>query len=393
MRTFLTILFILNVVTSIGQIKKYQKLIVAEFRVDTPRVGHFTYLVSYNFEDGNLKSKDTILGAETFKTNKDASFTRHVRFEFGRNFIYKKKYVVSGTGNVIDIENRKILIESGDNFISATGDSIIFHRANAYTGTGFLLLDLKSGNYDFINHEELNKYKNERSSPDKKYYLSIDQSQIPYKIKLHSTPGIEKTVVVDAGHGPNIRGGSFRPTIETHWINNHSFLYAVHKIGKMIDSIRMDTTAFFRPRYYHDVSIHEFNILSFTDKVYAEFEDIEQGDANDKFFEDKIGQTIYRTTGWDYYLLDTLQKKFSPYQYLELGNNFSMANKRSQDGYVVRYNNEIIGILPQSSKVVGDGVIAFEKGGNEIKIWSGKTRGWLTLKIPWISSLVGWVDE
>jgi hypothetical protein len=379
--------------TCVGQTKKYQKLIVAEFRIDTPRVGHFTYLVSYNFEDGYLLSKDTILGAETFKTNKDSSFTRHVRFEFGGNFIYKNKYVVSGTGNVIDIEKRKLLIESGDEFITATGDSILFHRANIFTGTGFLLLNLKNGNYDFINHEELNKEKKERSSPDKKHYLSIDKSKIPYKIDLHPSSGVKKTVVFDAGNGPNITSGSFRPTVETYWINNYTFLYSVHKLGKIMDSSQIDTTRFFRSKYFHDIRIHEFNISSMTDKIYAEFIDIKQGDANDKFFEDKIGQLIYRTTGWNYYLLDTLQKKFIDYQYHELGSNFSIAINGNQDGYPIRYYNEIIGSMPQSRKVVGDGIMAVEKGESEIRIWSNKTKEWSSIKIPWISSLVGWIDE
>ena len=391
MKTLLTVTLTLYLVACFGQ-TKHQKLIVAEFRIDSPRAGNFTYLVSYNFEDGYLKSKDTILGAETFKKNKDSSFTRHVRFEFGGNFIYKRKYVVSGTGNVIDIENRKLLIEHGDEFISASGDSIIFHRNNIFTGTGFLLLNLSNGKYDFINHDELNKDRQERNSPDKKYYLSIDKSKIPYKIKLHSSEGTNKTIVFDAGSGPNITNGGPFPTIETNWINNHRFLYCVHKLEKL-DSSRIDTSRQFNSKYLSKVTVREFDISTMTDKVFAEFPNVKQGDINGKFFKDKIGQTFYRTSGWDYYLLDTLQNTFVDYPFYELGNNFSIAMIDSSNSNAIRYYNDTIGNMSPSRKVVGCGIIAVEKGENEINIWSDKTKVWSSIKIPWISSVVGWIDE
>ena len=391
MKILLTTILSLFFCLCVGQ-TKHQKLIVAEFRIDTPRIGNFTYLVSYNYQNGILKSKDTILGAETFKKNNDSSFRRYVRFEFGGNFIYDKRYVISGTGNVIDIKEKKLVIEEGDDFISATGDTIIFHRANIFTGTGYLLLNLRNGKYGFINHDELNKDRQQRSSPDKNYHLSIDQSKIPYKIKLHFPSEKNKVIVFDAGNGPNITSGSQFPTIETNWITNHRFLYAVHKIQKL-DSSRIDTTSQFNSKYLSKVTIREFDITTMTDKIFAELENVKQGDANGKFFKDKIGQTIYRTSGWDYYLVDTLKNALIDYTFYELGNNFSIANTASSDGNIIRYFQDTIGRMSPSRKVVGNGIIAAEKGENEIKVWSDKTKVWSTIQIPWISSVVGWIDE
>jgi hypothetical protein len=391
MKTLLTTILSLLCIHCCGQ-TKHQKLIVAEFRIDTPRAGNFTYLVSYKFEDGILKSKDTIFGAETFKKNRDSSFTRYVRFEFGGNFIYKARYVISGTGNVIDIEKKRLVIEEGDDFVSAQGDTIIFHRANIFTGTGFLLLDLKTGKYDFINKDELDKDKEKRSSPDKKHYLSIDMAKIPYKICLHSSTGIKKTIVFDAGHGSNITSGSQRPTIETNWINNHSFLYAVHKTGNL-DSSRVDTTSQFNSKYLSKITIREFDIYTKSDRIFMEFDNVKQGDVNGRFFQDKIGQTIYRTSGFKYYLLDTVEKTFVNYDFYELGNNFSVENGPNADGSIIRYHKENIGNMSPSRKVVGSGIIAVERGEDKIAIWSDKTKVWSYIKIPWISSLVGWIDE
>jgi len=65
MRIFLFIFFIAFISKTFGQ--KYQSLIVAEYRIDTPSAGNYTYLVSYNFSDGELISKDTIVGRVVFK--------------------------------------------------------------------------------------------------------------------------------------------------------------------------------------------------------------------------------------------------------------------------------------------------------------------------------------
>jgi hypothetical protein len=391
MKTLLTILTFIFFNQCYGQIR-HQKLIVAEFRIDTPRVGNFTYLVSYKFDNGILKTKDTILGAETFKKQKDGTFSRYVRFEFEGNFIYKKRYVISGTGNVVDIEKKRLVIEEGDDFVSAQGDTIIFHRANSYTGTGFLLLDLKSGKYDFINHDELDKDKVQRCSPDKKHYLSIDKGKIPYKICLHSLTGTKETIVFDAGHGPNITSGSQRPTIETYWINAHTFLYAVHEIVKL-DSSRFDTSSQFNSKYLSKVTIREFDINTRIDKVFFELENVEQEDVNGRFFNDEIGQTIYRTSGFNYFRVDTIQKTIVDYPFSELGNNFSVENGYNPNGNIIRYNKDEIGNLSPSRKVVGNGIIAVEKSQDEISVWSEKTKAWLSIKIPWISSVVGWIDE
>ncbi|MEO6232480.1 MAG: hypothetical protein ABJB11_16490 [Ferruginibacter sp.] len=391
MKTLISSVLILFLFKCYGQ-TKHQTLIVAEFRVDTPRAGNFTYLVSYKFEDGELNSKDTILGAETFKKDKNGKFSRYVKFESGKNFIYKKRYVISGTGNVIDIQKKRLVTEEGDDFVSAQGDSLIFHRANSYTGTGFLLLDLNTGNYDFINHDKWDKDKAQRSSPDKKHYLSIDGEKIPYKICLHSFTGMKETIVFDVGHGPNITSGGERPTIETHWLNNHTFLYVVHKMGDS-DSSQFDTASHFNSRFLHNVIIREFDINTKSDKVFIELTNVSQGDVNGKFFKDEIGQTIYRTIGFQYYLLDTIQKTLVAYPFYELGNGFSVENYYNPDGNLIRYNKTEIGNMNPSKKVVGNGIIAVEKNREQIKIWSDKTKIWSTIKIPFISNVIGWIES
>ena len=392
MKTLLTIITFLFFIQCNGQIR-HQRLVIAEFRIDTPRAGNFTFLVSYNFDNGNLKSKDTIFGAETFRKDTSGRYSRYVRFEFGKNFIYKNRYIISGSGNVIDIEKKKLVIEDGDDFVEAIGDTLIFHRVNSYTGTGFLMLNLKTGRYGFINSNKWDEDKSRRSSPDKKHYLSIDKTEIPYKICLHTLKGNKQSIVCDAGYGPPMFGGSQRPNIETYWLDNHSFLYAVHRVGNPDSSIIYASERFHHLMYLSTVTLRRFDIETKSDKTFFVIDSVRQGNTNGEFFIDGIGQKIYRTSGFNYFLVDTFHQTLVAYPFLELGNGFSVETALNPDKKTVRFNQLEIGNLQPSRKVVGKGIIAVEQGQNKINIWSDITKAWTSIEIPWINNFIGWIDE
>ena len=385
MKTLLSITFFLILTHCLGQ-TKLQRLIAAEYRIDSPRVGNFTYLVSYNFANGLLISKDTILGVPT---NKKGVAGSYVRYDLGKKFIYKNRYVISGIGNVIDIQAKSLVMEESDDFISAQGDSLLFHRDNIFTGTGYLMLNLKTKKYGFINHDEIDKDKDRRSSPDKLHYLSIDQSKIPYKIWLHNSNGKKRIVVNDAGNGPNIMYSSQFPTIETYWLNKNSFLYAVHEI-------RFDL----EKKDYSKVTLRKYDITSNFDEVFFVLDSVSNGKTNGRFFTDNIGQLIYRSSGYFYHLIDTANNLLSNYPFYELGFGFSTANKSDKDGTILKYSSNEIGKLWCSNEVVGEGVIAVELGDigsnlaypKGIMTWSKQTNKWTTITIPWLSTIIGWVD-
>jgi len=354
---------------------KLQQLIVAE---NKPKDGNHTFLVSYKFRDGILTSKDTILGAGP-----------NVKYQFGENIIYKNRYVISSKGNVIDIKSKALVVEDSDDFISASGDTLIFHRNNLFSGTGYLLLDLVSGKYNFINDKERNTEREERSSPDKKYYLSIDKTEIPYKIWLCDSLGDKKIVVSDAGHGP-IYFTSELPTIETHWLDNNSFLYAVHQAKSNS-----------RKNAFSKVTLRRFFINNNSDTVFFIIDSVSKGYGNASFYLNKIGQTIYKTSGGEFYRVDTVNSKLSDYYFSEKGYYFSTSIRRTKEGTIIKYKNVDIGTHWTSNEVASDGIIAmaygkvssnlyFTKG---IKIWSNLTKAWTTIDIPWLSRVIGWVNE
>jgi hypothetical protein len=362
-----------------AQIKR-QSLIVAEYRIDTPKLGNYTYVVSYNFDNGKLVSKDTILGAQSHY--KYSIF----KFGFGNHFIYKNRFAISGSGNVIDTKTKKLMTENySDDFIAAAGDTLIFHRSNTYTGTGYLMLNLLTGSYNFFNHQRENREREQRSSPDKKFYLSISRSSIPYKINLCDTANNKTLLVKDAKHGPNCEFA----TVETAWLDNNSFLYAVHET-----KFSSNQTEFSK------ITLRCFDIKNNSDTVFCILDSVGKAFINGKFYLDKIGQMIYRAPDWKSYVVEIKKAKLTEYSFHELGNQFSLSYRSAKKGWRVKYKNIDLGVHWGSTAETGDGIIGMEYGkvGSNlgypagIKVWSELTNKWQKINIPWTAAIVGWIE-
>ncbi|NRF37534.1 hypothetical protein [Pedobacter foliorum] len=385
MRLFLLISFIALLSETFAQ--KYQCLIVAEYRIDTPRVGNYTYLVSYNFSDGELVSKDTIIGHVVFKKE---PLSPPVRFDLGRNFIYGNRYVVSAAGNVIDLHKKIFVTETADDFIEGRGDTLVFYRDNAYTGRGYLHLNLKAGTYKFV--DTVSRLERDRVfSPNKKLSLTIDMSSLPYKINLNSAENGKQTLVQDAGAGP-FANGFQRPKITTCWLDDHSFLYTKYNRLSWRDELSR-------------VDVHLYDIRHKKDTVIAVLDSVKSGSLypNDTFKKDRIGQLIYHNGHPKrYHLVDTLHKRFLEYPYYRLGHDFSVVNFSSgRNGMELRYGETSLGTHWLESYQVTKGMIAGEYSGRGldmshkqgIKVWSSKTNKWTEIEIPWVCSAIGWVEK
>ena len=124
MKKLLFIIGLLSTSIGLGQTPGNTGLLVAEYQKSYKGIGNYTHLVRYNFVDGAFFSKDTILSAPTSKEGRRGSY---VRYDLGNNFIYQNRYVISGIGNIIDVQTKSLLLGESDNFIETKGDSIIYY--------------------------------------------------------------------------------------------------------------------------------------------------------------------------------------------------------------------------------------------------------------------------
>lgn len=366
---------------------KQQKLLVAEYRIDSPRVGNYTYLVAYNFINGKYISKDTLFQAEVFKKGITGSY---VRYYAGNNFIYKDRYVIAANGSVIDIKERGLVIAQNERFIEAIGDTLIFHKRELAPPTGYLSLDLITKKYQPVEDNTWYKPKMGNVSPDGKHYLYIQPGVVSYKIWLYDNSGKGTTIVWHAGRGP-FTIATRAPTIETNWLNNQSFLYVVHEQKK--DSLNHIL--------FYKVILHRYDIRHRTDNIFFILDSVPQGKPafNGNFFTDPTGQTIYKATSGSTYIVDTAHQTLTETKYSQLGFNFSSI--RTREGTAFKYQDQDIGTIWCTKPIVADGVIAVmygEAGTNlgypkGFKVWTQATQSWAATDVPWISAIIGWVNE
>nr|WP_294944210.1 hypothetical protein [uncultured Mucilaginibacter sp.] len=373
---------------------KQQRLILAEYRVDPDHAGHYRYLVAYNFVAGKLVSKDTLLGAPTFKDGVGGSY---VRYDLRKTFIYKNRYVIGGNSSVIDLKKKVVLLPGGQTFIDTLGDTLLFHRANSDTGTGYRHLNLLTGQSYFIDSSAQNRDRIERSSPDQKQYLSIYNGKQGKQIRLYDAKANTYQILIDdAGMGPDVTSDAQRRTVKTHWLNNHSFLYTVHRQAEQDTSFKpMKDVQFYIIYYFSDLTMHKYDILTKRDEVIFTLDKVKPGPTNDRFLKDEIGQTIYCTGSFDYYLIDTLKNRVTAYPFFELGNGFSVQSERDAEGFSFRYKGKEIKHYRDYyyRAVAGKELIAIQELNKPLNVWSAQTGEWTSIKIPWLEAVIGWVEE
>jgi hypothetical protein len=371
------LLLSLAIIGSCSKEPRKKSLIVAEY-AEPGMSGTFdyTWLVRYNFEDGVLSSKDTILGAGTIIDSLPGSY---VRFDLGKNFIYKNRYLISGIGNVIDLQTGRLVIEESDKFIEAKGDSLIFHRDN-FKGTGYLLLDLPSGNYGFIQDTNYRSVSG-LLSPDLKHGIGLEQSVLPRMILLCDKENGCKVIVRDGGNGTymSIMSSSFS-NVPVFWLDNSNFIY-----GRFSDSF----------------DIRKVNILTGKEEIIGRIDSIPHAVSESYFLKDANENLLFYCTKGTY-LVDPVKNTLVKQVYHQYGNDFTSELNNDSLGNRFYYRSESIGKAWSNwySAVTAPEYFAVEYGepGSNLgypkgfKVWNNITREWTTVDVRNISAVIGWTD-
>lgn len=354
-------------------------LLVAEYQKESPD-GRLQHLVSYNFKNGKLLSKDTIFSTPTFKNGK-----RLVSYDFGDNVIYKNRYVISGLGNVIDVKNRVLLEDTGDDFIDAIGDSLIFYRNNHNTGTGYLLADLKKWEYRFIQDNSFSV--KGLHSPNHQLGLQIDYSELSYKIALYDKDNNKKIIVNDCGYGTlmSIKSSSMSD-VPVYWIDNQNFLYALRGLNSG-----------------RKVLIYKTNIEKKSSEVVAEIDSVPPAVSNSFFSKDSEENIIFHCSKGEF-AIDLMKNKAILSRMNTIGDDFSISwNRYKEFGHIIEFQNKEIGrvwCLYYTAKTT-KGFLAVEYGDvnsnlgypKGVKVWNNITKDWTDIEVNWLFDLIGWIEN
>jgi hypothetical protein len=364
------------------EVAQEKSLIVAEYKKNN---SGYSYLVSYNFRDGKYISKDTILGSK-MGPDKDIPWF-HVRYDLGHNFSYQNRYVVSGTGHVVDLQTRSFVMQASDVFIEAMGDTLLFHRNNIWAGSGYLVLDLKTKSYGFVEDKNFRAVKG-LHAPDHRHGIDVDYSKLTRAILLYDEKNSADTIVMNGGWGTLMSPhSSSHGKVPLFWLDNSNFIYADYA----------------RPRSYPEqtlvtVTIRKVNIDTRVNEIVGEIDSVGQAIVNSKFWRDDEDDLVYYCKG-GLYKIDYKNNQVSRYVKKKIENGFHVAN--SNEKSKISYNDELIGEFVCGDRVTTNGYFAAEYGVQSasmsypkgVKVWSATTKEWTTLNIPWVSAIIGWVDK
>jgi hypothetical protein len=354
--------------------QKKVSLIVAEYD-DNASVNHLQHIVNYTFVDGAMVSKEALLSIPMQKAGVKGNY---VRFDIGRNRMYRNRYIVTGIGNIIDIKNKKVILEEKDEFIAFSGDSVIFYTNDIFKGKYYSVFNLKTEKYQ--------KVENANYNPLPRPSVEVDETNTPFVINAYAVSGKKETLVKDAGYGEAqpLIGENVKRKFPIFWLDNQYFLYANFSDNQ------------------HSATIYKVGIDKSIDKI-AVIDEIPATAANTSFEYDAAGNIIY-TCGKGRFLVDLTKKKAEPVIFETVGNNFYVeSSENAKYGRAIKYESIETGKkwcrFDNAQTTTGyaafqtDMVIGTDRYPQGVAVWNATTKKWTTLDVSSLANIIGWISE
>ncbi|MEO5644125.1 MAG: hypothetical protein ABIQ40_04180 [Bacteroidia bacterium] len=301
-----------------------------------------------------------------------------IRFDFGANKIYRNRWVITSYGNVIDLEGKKIAVETHDQFVRASGDSIIFYTNDISRGKFYSVLNLATGDYSPVKSPSFHALTGQDVQPD--------CTTKNFKIFYYPPSAQKVELIKDAGFGEDVSLiPQTKPTCPIYWIDNDNFLFPYYSVA-------------------HDyVSIMKVNFTTKTQEKIGGIDQLPENHRLSYFYKNAENEIVY-SCARGHYKIDPAKKEISELQYFSAGNNFFVAvNETDKKGRAIRHGEEQVGTYFCSPGLIAttNGFIAFPYEivlGEEhylqgAAVYSATTKQWKTVSDSDLSAVVGWMEE
>ncbi|HTL81598.1 MAG TPA: hypothetical protein VL651_07830 [Bacteroidia bacterium] len=365
-------LFTLHSFTTTSSTKNYLYTAVYDQQAAT---NHIVHIYRVPFENGVAGGQESVMDV---LTQGDGDAKPKIRFDLGPSTIYRNRYVITSYGNVIDLKEKKVLVDAHDQFMKASGDSIVFYVNDIFRGQFYCLLDLKTGTYSEIKSASYRITTNKDVQPD----CSLKN----YKIYYYPVSSDKVELVRDAGFGEDVTFLSgAKHQLPIQWIDADDFLY---------------------PNYSSDhsfVTIMKVSVSNQTEDKIGTIDNLPENHSYSLFYKDPEGTIVYRCSRGDF-SIDAQKKKVTELTYLSAGNGFSVAvNEVKPKGREILNSGTSIGnyYCDPSQAVSTNGLIAFPYEivlGDEhylqgYAVWSSATGKWKNLGDSDLAAVIGWTQE
>ncbi len=353
---------------------KKRFLIVAEYDV-AAAANHTVHIVRIPFTDGIPGAREKIMDVVIQQAGDKVP---RIRFDLGRNQIYNNRYIITAYGQVIDMIGKKVLVDTHDQFVKASGDSIVIYTNDIARGKFFSILDLKTGAYAQAAHPDYN--------PLPGAGVETDCSQRNYKIWYYPASKPKVEVVKDAGYGEDyalIPGG--KAHLPMFWIDNVTFVYPYYN--------SLHTVA----------TIYKVNYVTHEQVKVGVIDQLPENRKYTEFLTDLDGNVVYNCSR-GYFRIDTKKNEVEEMKYFKVGHGFEIAMEETAGkGNEIKHNGSSIGYYfctPKLAVTTEDGisfpfeiVMESEHYLQGAAYWSGETSKWKTTGDSDLCSVVGWTTE
>ena len=352
--------------------KRY--LVLAEFDQQAAN-NHVVHIVRIPFTDGVAGPREKIMDVVTQQAGDK---TPKIRFDLGRNQIYRNRYIITAYGQVVDMQAKTVLVDTHDQFVKASGDSIVFYTNDIFRGKFFSVLDLKTGKFAQVTNPAYNPLQGADVEPD--------CSQRNYKIWYYPSSAPKVEVVRDAGYGEDVTLiPNGKPRLPIQWISAKEFLYPYYNST-------------------HDVvTIYRVNYVTHEQVRVGAIDQLPENRHYSEFLSDPDGNTIYWCAR-GHFIIDTKKNEVQEMKYFHVGYGFEIAmDETPGKGNDVKHNGQSIGYYFCTPKlaVAAENSIAFpyelvmerERYLQGASYWTREAAKWKTAGDSDLASVVGWTEE
>lgn len=328
------------------------------------------HIFMYHFLNGSFIGRDQIITVTGRREGKD-----YIRLDRGKNTLYKDRYLITGMGNIIDLQEKKVLFDGRASLVKCENDSAVFYTNDIFKGKFYSVYNFDKKNYSEVK-DLLYKPRFEKD-------VEFDKTTTPFKLNYYPQGAAKVVLTVDAGYGQTTAKDARVADPPTCWIDHKTFVYSY---------FNKENT---------ELSFYKVNIESKESKLIgkltmsAETQQAELSRVNDT--------ELLMLLGHRQIVINLEKNSVTDLSYAEIGNGFTYECKPAAAGRVVKLNGKEIGKLHfKPVNFVSDkNVAALVKEimvGNEgyqqgICVWNGMDNKWETVEADDVLRLVGWVGE
>lgn len=368
MRFLLHILLICHVFV-FAQNNTSESLIVVHYD-ESGKTGLVQLIYKYNFINNVYAGREELLSVIGRKGDKD-----YIRCDKGTNTLYKDRYLISSIGNIIDLQEKKVIYDGSAKLVRCSNDSIIYYTNDIFKGKYYSYFDLKTNTFSEIKSLTFKILLGKD--------VEFDRRTVPYKLEYFPKASPKVTLMQDAGHG-SVMAGKARLDIPLYWIDDNTFLFPNMKVSDLEGSIVKYNLITKTSK-----ELGSFNSLSTTTSAYQLTKGL--NGAVEFYFKDKL------------YIINPIKETMLMSNYKEVDGSFSIEVDAKSNGRAVFYKGKDAGrnhfqlnnfkSTSNFAAIVKEIVMGDESYQQGLAVYNVNKNKWENIDAEEVAALVGWIKQ